>query len=73
MLSVTIKARNAAIADAYATSCMVLGPEEGRFFIEERIENAPQYKVDALFILGVEDGFEVWASPGWESEITLLD
>ena len=73
LLSVTIKASNAAIADAYATSCMVLGPEEGRFFIEERIEKAPQYKIDALFISGVEDGFEVWASPGWESEITLLE
>lgn len=73
LLSVTIKASDAAIADAYATVCMVLGPDEGKFFIEERINDAPQYKLDALFIMGGEDGYEYWVSPGWEEVITLLD
>ena len=73
LLSVTIKASNAAIADAYATACMVLGPEEGRFFIEERIENSPQYGIEALFIEAEGDGYEVWVTPGWEREVKLLD
>jgi thiamine biosynthesis lipoprotein len=73
LLSVTIKASSAAIADAYATACMVLGPEEGRFFIEERMEYAPQYNLDALFIIGAEDGYKYWVSPGWEEVVTILD
>ena len=73
LLSVTVKASNAAIADAYATACMVLGPKEGKFFIEERIENSPQYNLDALFILSSNEGYEYWVSEGWEEIITLLD
>jgi len=52
---------------------MVLGPEEGRFFIEERIENSPQYGIEALFIEAEGDGYEVWVTPGWEREVKLLD
>ena len=73
LLSVTIKASNAAIADAYATACMVLGPEEGKYFIEERMENSPQYNLDALFIYSSEEGYEYWVSEGWKEVITLLD
>ena len=73
LLSVTIKATEASIADAYATACMVLGPEEGRFFIEEQISSAPQYNIEALFIMGSEEGYEFWVSPGWEDVVTLLD
>ena len=36
LLSVTIKASSAAIADAYATACMVLGPEEGELTLLKR-------------------------------------
>lgn len=73
LLSVTIKASDAAIADAYATACMVLGPDDGKVFIEERINDAPQYKIDALFILGGEEGYEYWVSPSWEEVIKFLD
>ncbi|MAO46355.1 MAG: thiamine biosynthesis protein ApbE [Crocinitomicaceae bacterium] len=75
LLSVTIKASNAAIADAYATACMVLGPEEGREFILDRIENAPQYNVGAFFIESTDstESYKYWVSPGWEEMITLLD
>ena len=34
LLSVTIQAESAAVADAYATACMVLGPKEARAFID---------------------------------------
>ena len=73
LLSVTIKASSAAIADAYATACMVLGPEEGAYFIEERMENAPQYNIDAFFILASPDGYEYYITPGWSEEINVLD
>jgi len=73
LLSVTIKASDAAIADAYATACMVLGPDDGKIFIEERINDAPQYKIDALFILGGEEGYEYWVSPSWEEVVMFLD
>lgn len=73
LLSVTISATEASIADAYATACMVLGPKEGRFFIEDRITNAPQYNIEALFIMGSEAGYDYWVSPGWKEVITLLD
>ena len=38
-----------AAIDAYATACMVLGPEEGLTLLK-RMENAPRYNIDAFFI-----------------------
>jgi thiamine biosynthesis lipoprotein len=71
LLSVTIKARSAALADAYATACMVLGPEEGMYLIGELNESGAE--VDALFIMsGTTNELEYWVSPGWEEEITWL-
>lgn len=67
LLSVTIRANSAAIADAYATACMVVGPEESKYIIEQR-------GLDALLIMSDENGgYEIWVSPGFEEEIKLLD
>lgn len=67
LLSVTIRANSAAIADAYATACMVVGPEEAMLLVE-------RLSLDALFIMaGKNGGYELWLSPGFENEIRLLD
>jgi len=73
LLSVTIQARDAATADAYATACMVLGPVEGREFIEAMRSNSYGVSVEALFIMSSEgDEFEFWVSPGWVDSIEWL-
>ena len=78
LLSVTIQASSAAIADAYATACMVLGPEEGQWFIEKMRANKEGVGVplEALFIIakeGSDSEFDFWTTPGWSEEITWLD
>ena len=55
LLSATIVAPSAAQADAYATACMVMGPEEAREFIES------DQQIEGYLIS--EDG--VWTSPGF--------
>lgn len=66
LLSVTIRANSAAIADAYATACMVVGPEEAKELVE-------RMNLDALLIIAGEEGYAVWISPGFEDEIKMLD
>ncbi|MGA0435291.1 MAG: FAD:protein FMN transferase [Flavobacteriales bacterium] len=66
LLSVTIHASNAAIADALATACMVLGPENGKAFINAyRTSNADE-RIEAYFISdqGGTD-WEIWETEGW--------
>jgi thiamine biosynthesis lipoprotein len=81
LLSVTIQAPSAAIADAYATACMVLGPEEGRVFIEKMRQNKFGPPIEALFIIDAgpssgaqskEETYEFWATEGWAKAITWL-
>ncbi len=57
LLSATIIARNAEIADAYATYCMVVGPKMAREFITEH--GLKGYLVSS-------EG--VWESPGFNNE-----
>lgn len=66
LLSVTIRAKTAAEADAYATACMVVGQEEAKDLIERR-------NLDAIFIMAGEEGYETWVSPGFEEDIKMLD
>jgi thiamine biosynthesis lipoprotein len=78
LLSVTIQAGSAAIADAYATACMVLGPEDGRVFINRMRQNNSGTHIEALFIIDagvnstLEEPFEFWATEGWKEAIIWL-
>jgi len=74
LLSVTIQAPDAATADAYATACMVLGPHEGREFIERMREESYGIPIEALFIMTSREAeeFEFWVSPGWSDDIEWL-
>ena len=76
LLSVTVQANSAAIADAYATACMVLGPEDGVEFIEKMRGVRSGVPIEALFIMnqeGSDSEFEFWTTPGWSEKITWLD
>lgn len=59
LLSATIIAPTAMLADAYATFCMVIGPEEARAFILSRPE------LEGYLICGDDNGMSEWASPGF--------
>lgn len=52
LLSVTVIAENAAIADGYATAFMVMGKEKAEVFLK----NNPDKKLDAYFIYSDETG-----------------
>ena len=76
LLSVTVQAHSAAIADAYATVCMVLGAEEGAEFIEKMRAFNSEVPLEALFIIHQEDSdseFEFWTTSGWSEKITWLN
>ncbi len=67
LLSVSIVTEDCTHADAYATSCMVLGLEGAR----ELISKNPD--IEGMLIYGIEEGeLEYWSSPGFK-EITLKD
>jgi len=78
LLSVTIQAGSAAIADAYATACMVLGPIDGRDFIERMRKDNSGTPIEALFIMDaggnstLEEPFEFWTTDGWKEAIIWL-
>ena len=78
LLSVTIQAGSAAVADAYATACMVLGPKEGRAFIDRMRREKSGAPIEALFIIDaganatVDEPFEFWATEGWKEAIIWL-
>tara|TARA_B100000780_G_scaffold218144_1_gene157331 strand:- start:3385 stop:4515 length:1131 start_codon:yes stop_codon:yes gene_type:complete len=76
LLSVTIQAQSAALADAYATACMVLGAEEGVEFVEKMRDEKYGVPIEALFIMKKENSdleFEFWTTPGWSEDITWLN
>ncbi len=59
LLSVTIITDKCITADAYSTTCMVMGLENAKAFVKS-LDN-----VEALFIYGDEDGrFKEWMTPG---------
>jgi len=65
LLSVTIKARSCAEADAIATAVMAMGMENGKSFIDTN----KQY--EAYFIYSDSTGnYAIWMTPGFEKVIT---
>ena len=62
LLSATIVAENAMIADAYATYCMVVGLDEARKFIESRPD------MDGCLIYDDGGVFRTWCSEGFVLE-----
>ncbi len=64
LLSATVLAKNCAVADAYATSFMVLGVERAKAVLERHPE------LMAYFIYARPDGTnDVWFSPSLQSKI----
>lgn len=71
LLSATVVTPSAAYADAYATVCMVLGPEKGATWIDS-LQQAGK-PVDALFIMADStDGYSFWATPNMQRQLTWL-
>ncbi|MEM6397912.1 MAG: FAD:protein FMN transferase [Bacteroidota bacterium] len=61
LLSASVLAPDCGTADAFATACMVLGPDEAAELIESRPE------LEGYFLIRGEDGeLEVWSSAGME-------
>jgi len=66
LLSVTILCDECMTADAYATTCMVMGLEKAKLFVEST------KGVDAYFIYGDEfGGYQVWFTKGMKKYIEL--
>ncbi len=64
LLSVSIITDNTALADAYATACMVMGLEKSILFIEQKSE------LEAFFIYSDENGdYDVYVTDGFSSLI----
>ena len=59
LLSATIVASDAMMADAYATYCMVIGLEESVAFLESRPD------LEGCLIYDSPDGFKTWCSSGF--------
>ena len=60
LLSATILAPDATLADAYATYCMVLGLEDSQAFI------LSQPEVEGCLIYDNGGNFQIWTSPGFQ-------
>ena len=60
LLSATILAPDATLADAYATYCMVLGLEDSQVFI------LSQPEVEGCLIYDNGGSFQIWTSPGFQ-------
>ncbi len=72
LLSATVVAPEAAYADAYATACMVLGPEEGQRWIAQMQEEGEV--LEALFIMdGANGEFTYWATPSLDAQLEWLE
>lgn len=63
LLSATVVAPDAMLADAYATYCMVIGLEEAQAFIESNPE------LEACLIYDEDGVFATWTSSGFTLEI----
>lgn len=61
LLSATIKAKDCVTADAFATSCMVLGLDKAKKLIKRRDD------LEAYFIYNREGKLETWKSDGFET------
>jgi thiamine biosynthesis lipoprotein len=59
LLSATIVAPDATMADAYATYCMVIGLEESMEFLESRPD------LEGCLIYDSDNGFKTWCSSGF--------
>lgn len=62
LLSATIVAPDATMADAYATYCMVIGLEQSMEFLESRPD------LEGCLIYDLGDGFKTWCSSGFVLE-----
>ena len=60
LLSATIKAPTAALADAYATYCMVIGLEESKAFIQGRPD------LEAYLVYDQDGTLQTWSSDGFQ-------
>jgi thiamine biosynthesis lipoprotein len=64
LLSVSVLAKNTAMADAYATAFMVMGYKKARAFVESHPE------LEAMFIWSAKDKtFQSYATPGFRKRI----
>lgn len=61
LLSATIIAENAMLADAYATYCMVIGLEQAKAFIQSRED------IEGCLVYDDEGEFVTWCSAGLET------
>ncbi|MDR0570809.1 MAG: FAD:protein FMN transferase [Clostridiales Family XIII bacterium] len=64
LLSVTIVASSATVADALSTACFVMGAERGRAFLAERRD------AEGIF---VTEGMDVLLSPGLLGQVEIAD
>lgn len=72
LLSATIVTPSAAYADAYATVCMVLGPDRGAAWVDS-LQRAGK-DVEALFIMdGEGEGYSFWATPQLRNALEWLE
>ena len=62
LLSATIVAEDAMMADAYATYCMVIGLEESKIFLESRTD------LEGCLIYDEDGQFKTWCSEGFVLE-----
>ena len=72
LLSATIVTPSAAYADAYATVCMVLGPDRGAAWVDS-LQRAGR-DVEALFIMdGEGEDYSFWATPQLRNALEWLE
>lgn len=72
LLSATIVTPSAAYADAYATVCMVLGPDRGAAWVDS-LQRAGK-DVEALFIMdGEGEDYSFWATPQLRNGLEWLE
>ncbi|MGB0247836.1 MAG: FAD:protein FMN transferase [Flavobacteriales bacterium] len=72
LLSATIVTPSAAYADAYATVCMVLGPDRGAAWVDS-LQRAGK-DVEALFIMdGEGEDYSFWATPQLRNVLEWLE
>jgi thiamine biosynthesis lipoprotein len=65
LVSVTVLHRSCAIADAWATALLVLGPEKG-------FEVADRQRLAALFITRTEDGFQEKSTQRFDEAVAQM-
>ena len=73
LLSATIKASTAVLADGLSTTCMVLGPEEGKAFLLEYREDHPEEDIEAMFILDDSGTARHWLTPGCKGTLEFVE